>query len=49
MMFGVLAIQTFCQAHGPLLVNSWTGAGMEHDDNIPLRITLRLLDVVYLT
>ena len=29
------------------VTNSKVGAGLEHDDNIPLRITLRLLDEVF--
>ena len=30
-----------------IVTNSKVGAGLEHDDNIPLRITLRLLDEVF--
>ena len=30
-----------------IITNSKVGAGLEHDDNIPLRITLRLLDEVF--
>jgi len=30
-----------------MVTNSKVGAGLEHDDNIPLRITLRLLDEVF--
>merc|ERR1719189_88397 len=44
---GISKVFTQKDIQDEIVTNSKVGAGLEHDDNIPLRITLRLLDEVF--
>ena len=46
-MDGISKVFTQKDIQDDIVTNSKVGAGLEHDDNIPLRITLRLLDEVF--